>query len=435
MSTKQGRRSSIRELKPGKKHGRALEVESVAAAQPIAAEPEEAELEAESAEESGEAPATDTVIIDVAAEASPGEVTEVAGEAPAEPDAVAAEVTDDDDVAPSPIEAAMLAELSEGVTDDTEDFLQGLIEALLFSSDRPMPAKELARAAGIDRRRADELVAALRRRYESGGLGIEEVAGGYVMRSSPRYSSYIQKLLALRPVRLSRAQLETLAIVAYRQPVTKPEVDDIRGVDSGQVLKGLLERELLKIVGKKDEPGRPMLYGTTTAFLELLNLQSLKDLPTLREYTELSEESRRKFEEETGEASPEVAPAEDTVAGQTPPVGGAVEGPSLAEDAPTAPAEPPVAAAEPADGEGEVPGELDAAALEGAEAFAAHADDEASADAPESDEGAHEDDVTPAPVEDAPSARVVEAADEDGIDLDALAEISDVDEETPPSQH
>jgi segregation and condensation protein B len=198
--------------------------------------------------------------------------------------------------------------------DDTENFLRGLVEALLFTSQKPLDLKDIARSAGVDRPRAKELVEQLVQIYEGRGLCIEEVAGGFVMRSSARYAPYIQKILALRPVRLSRAQLETLAIVAYRQPVTKPEVDDIRGVDSGQVIKGLLERSLLKMLGKKDEPGRPTLYGTTNDFLELLNLQSLKDLPTLREYTELSEESQRKFLEETGEAVPN-----DTMSFERPP--------------------------------------------------------------------------------------------------------------------
>jgi segregation and condensation protein B len=127
------------------------------------------------------------------------------------------------------------------------------------------------------------------------------------MRSNPVYADYVQKLLALRPVRLSRAQLETLAIIAYRQPVTRPEVDDIRGVDSGPVLKGLLERDLIKIVGKKDEVGRPMLYGTAPTFLELFSLESLNDLPSLKEFTELSDESRDLFVQKTGEQAPEGA--------------------------------------------------------------------------------------------------------------------------------
>ena len=116
------------------------------------------------------------------------------------------------------------------------------------------------------------------------------------LRTAPHSAPYVQKLLQAKPVRLSRAQLETLAIVAYRQPITRPEIDDIRGVDSGGTLKMLLERGLLRILGKKEEPGRPMLYGTTREFLEFFNLRDLRDLPTLREFYELSEEQRSDVE-------------------------------------------------------------------------------------------------------------------------------------------
>src|SRR3954468_20750375 len=105
----------------------------------------------------------------------------------------------------------------------------------------------------------------------------------------------------MKPVRMSRAQIETLAIVAYRQPITRPEVDDVRGVDSGAVLKSLLERKFVRIIGKKDEPGRPMLYGTTADFLTFFGLRALGDLPTLKEFTELTDESRRAYEREMGE--------------------------------------------------------------------------------------------------------------------------------------
>jgi segregation and condensation protein B len=179
------------------------------------------------------------------------------------------------------------------------------LEALLFCSDHPVEVKELARAAGLDRKRTAELLQRLIELYAQRGLRLEHVAEGYSFRTHPRYADFVRKMLAARPVRLSRAQLETLAIIAYRQPVTRPDVDDIRGVDSGPVLKGLLERDLIKIIGKKDEPGRPILYGTSKGFLELFNLTSLADLPTLRDFVELSEESRRKFAEETGEDAPE----------------------------------------------------------------------------------------------------------------------------------
>jgi segregation and condensation protein B len=107
-------------------------------------------------------------------------------------------------------------------------------------------------------------------------------------------------LLVGRPVRLSRAMLETLAIVAYRQPVTRPEVDDIRGVDCGPVLKTLLDRGLVRIIGKKEEVGRPMLYGTTPEFLRIFNLRDLSELPTLREFYDLSTEDQSRVEAEHG---------------------------------------------------------------------------------------------------------------------------------------
>jgi segregation and condensation protein B len=175
---------------------------------------------------------------------------------------------------------------------------------LLFSSDKPLTVRELARAARLDRARTQQLLDELVSESKQRGVVLIEIAGGWTMRSNPSYASYVQKMLALRPVRLSRAQLETLAIIAYRQPVTRPEVDDIRGVDSGQVIKGLLDRDLIKMLGKKDEAGRPMLYGTAPAFLELFSLESLSELPSLKEFTELTQDSREYFESEIGETAP-----------------------------------------------------------------------------------------------------------------------------------
>jgi segregation and condensation protein B len=197
------------------------------------------------------------------------------------------------------------SEVDESRVDDTGAYLKGLLEALLFVSDRPLEIKDLARAAKIDKKRVEELVQEIRSDYQNRGVRLDEVGDGFAFRSNPAYSEYVRGYLSLRPVRLSRAQLETLSIVAYRQPITRPEVDDIRGVDAGPVLKGLLERDLVRIIGKKDEPGRPMLYGTTQTFLQVFSLKSLRDLPTLREFTELNDESRKTFEEELGEEAPE----------------------------------------------------------------------------------------------------------------------------------
>ena len=197
------------------------------------------------------------------------------------------------------------SDVDESRVDDTGAYLKGLLEALLFVSDRPLEIKDLARAAKIDKKRVEELVEEIRHDYQNRGVRLDEVGDGFAFRSNPAYSEYVRGYLSLRPVRLSRAQLETLSIVAYRQPITRPEVDDIRGVDAGPVLKGLLERDLVRIIGKKDEPGRPMLYGTTQTFLQVFSLKSLRDLPTLREFTELNDESRKTFEEELGEEAPE----------------------------------------------------------------------------------------------------------------------------------
>jgi segregation and condensation protein B len=138
-------------------------------------------------------------------------------------------------------------------------------------------------------------------------MQLDEVAGGWIFRTNASYAPFVRDLTKQRPVKLTRAQIETLAILAYRQPITRPELDDVRGVDCGPVLKLLLERDLVRILGKKDEPGRPILYGTTTQFLEFFGMKSLRDLPTLREFTELNEDSRRTVEKELGESLESVA--------------------------------------------------------------------------------------------------------------------------------
>ncbi len=187
--------------------------------------------------------------------------------------------------------------------------LRGLLEALVFASDKPMTSHELAKLASAPLKDVKELMGELKTTYAPRGIVLGEVAGGWLFRTSVQFAPFVRELTSERPVRLSRAQLETLAIAAYRQPITRPEIDEIRGVDSGATLKLLLERELLRILGKKDEPGRPLLYGTTTQFLEFFGLKSLKDLPTLREFAELSDESRRVAEAELGDVLPDAVSA------------------------------------------------------------------------------------------------------------------------------
>jgi segregation and condensation protein B len=181
-----------------------------------------------------------------------------------------------------------------------------VVEALLFLSEKPLTVEEVRVATGLDPARVRKALDELSGTFREGvsGIVLHEVAGGWQLRTSPDASDFARRFLRVKPQRLTRAALETLAIVAYRQPVTRPEVEEIRGVDSGAVMKALLERRLLKILGKKEEPGRPILYGTTREFLEFFALKDLASLPTLREFHELSEEHREIVEKEAPAAAP-----------------------------------------------------------------------------------------------------------------------------------
>jgi segregation and condensation protein B len=174
---------------------------------------------------------------------------------------------------------------------------KALLEALLFASDKPLTVQRLRQLTKIpDLPRIQALVDEIQADFADRGMVLQEVSGGYLFRTHHAYSTWVQQLIQGRPVRLSRAQLETLSIVAYRQPITRPEIDQIRGVDSGATLKLLLDRHLIRILGKKEEPGRPLLYGTTKEFLDFFSLKDLRELPTLREYSELSEENQQLVE-------------------------------------------------------------------------------------------------------------------------------------------
>ncbi len=119
------------------------------------------------------------------------------------------------------------------------------------------------------------------------GVELREVAGGWQLRTAPDLGPWLARLEVPRPVRFSRAALETLALVAYRQPTTRAEVEEVRGVDCGGVLKVLLDRGLVRILGKKDVPGRPLLYGTSRKFLEVFGLAGLGELPSVRDLDEI----------------------------------------------------------------------------------------------------------------------------------------------------
>jgi segregation and condensation protein B len=177
--------------------------------------------------------------------------------------------------------------------------LKTILESLMFAAGGPVPSANLLAIvrevqADLSLRGLREVVELLRQdlREQGRGVRVVEVGGGFQLRTPSETAPYVRLLITRRPPRLTRPTLETLAIVAYRQPVTRGEIEEVRGVDSGAVLKHLLDRRLVKILWRKDEPGRPLLYGTTREFLELFSLKDLKSLPTLQDFVELSDEHR-----------------------------------------------------------------------------------------------------------------------------------------------
>ncbi len=162
-----------------------------------------------------------------------------------------------------------------------------IIEAVLFSSDNPVSASKLASIIGIlGSKEIRKIIEKLNDSYERMGASfrIEEIAGGYQMMTRPEFAPYLQKLYKVRAEnKLSSAALETLAVIAYKQPVVRAEIEAIRGVACGEIIRSLLEKGLIKIVGRAEELGRPMLYGTTRRFLQVFGLASLDDLPKVPE--------------------------------------------------------------------------------------------------------------------------------------------------------
>jgi len=178
-----------------------------------------------------------------------------------------------------------------------------IIEGLLFVSDAPLKAERVAAVLDIERAEAQRLLLELVADFQSPARGfmLAEVAEGFQFRTRPEHADWYRRLGRQRTFRFSRAALETLAIIAYRQPVTRPEIEYLRGVDSGGVLKTLLDKRLVRILGKREIPGRPLLYGTTREFLEFFNLRDLTGLPTLKEFSEIAPETLEAASEHAGE--------------------------------------------------------------------------------------------------------------------------------------
>jgi len=161
-----------------------------------------------------------------------------------------------------------------------------ILESLLLVSSQPLPFDRIGQLlTGLSKQEVREVVQAVQAKYSATGSGIlvEEVAKGLQLRTNPANQEFVRKLFETKPQRFSRPSLETLAVVAYRQPVTRQEVEQVRGVDCAASLKTLMERRLVKVVGKKDVPGRPFLFGTTREFLEVFSLGSLSELPSMHD--------------------------------------------------------------------------------------------------------------------------------------------------------
>jgi segregation and condensation protein B len=218
----------------------------------------------------------------------------------------------------SPLEAA--DEATDRASDDAPDGnvskrLRSILESLLFAAGDPVPLGKLAQVLpGYERRDIVRTLNELGEEYarEERGFRLQQVAGGYQLRTTRANAEFVKVLLAQRPVRLTRAALETLAVVAYRQPVTRPEIEAIRGVDVDAVLTTLSERRLVRVLGRKDVVGRPLLYGTTPEFLETFGLKDLASLPTLEELGASADALERAAAERSAVVEPRL-PEEDAV--------------------------------------------------------------------------------------------------------------------------
>lgn len=168
--------------------------------------------------------------------------------------------------------------------------LKLIIESLLFAAEGPIGEKDLhvwLHDASPDKIR--EALRELEQEYEALGrsFSLKPVAGGYQFRTRPEYAEYVLLMLKAAPGRLSRAAMETLAIIAYKQPILRAEIERLRGVDVGGILKTLMEKDLVRVMGRKNLPGRPLIYGTTRKFLEVFDLRDLDSLPKLKEIKDL----------------------------------------------------------------------------------------------------------------------------------------------------
>ena len=210
-------------------------------------------------------------------------------------------------------------------TDRNPDEVRGIVEAILVTAEEPVsPGRLQGVLKGLNGKDIRQAIDDLNERYERGGhaMTIREIAGGYQLATRQEFGPWVRKLHDRGPVRLSQAALETLAVIAFKQPVQRGEVDSVRGVDSAGVVRHLLDLNLVRIVGRSEGLGRPMLFGTTKEFMTHFGLKSLADLPKPSELEELLAEGQQKALELSAdeEATPPVADAvsDDAATGEAP---------------------------------------------------------------------------------------------------------------------
>ncbi len=210
--------------------------------------------------------------------------------------------------------------MSQGTTKMAKS-LKLIVEALLYAAETPLSAKEIH--SFIPEAKVSDIKSALKvlmYEYEAMGrsFALREVASGYQFISRSHYAPYIMKMLQRSPNRLSRATMETLAIIAYKQPVLRQEIERLRGVDVGGILRTLLEKGLIRVMGRKNLPGRPLIYGTTKKFLEVFDLKDLDSLPKLKEFKSLGGSDQNETRVEGEENSPQHGATENLFKRRTP---------------------------------------------------------------------------------------------------------------------
>jgi len=192
---------------------------------------------------------------------------------------------------PEAIEAVEADDDIEGTREISATELKGITESLIFVAEEPIDTKSIAKVLRVDQSAVDEAIQSLVEEYadRGGGLQLREIAGGWQISTRPEHHEHVRAYLKSKPsAKLSLASLETLAVIAYKQPVTVPEILEIRGVQSPSAIKTLLDKRLIVAKGRKETVGRPMMYGTSKEFLIQFGLKDLSELPSIEDFQDLA---------------------------------------------------------------------------------------------------------------------------------------------------